>query len=253
MSAAGTVARRHSLRSTLRFYGGNLAADTGRELRFLLRAPERRAFSRRLAAAAGSPARLFAFAEAELGLYQREAELLAFLELAAARDPAAACEIGTWRGGTNLLLGELLPSLKLLVGIDRLVQNRRRLRRATRADLEHHLLQGDAGSARTRRRVETVLEGRRLDLLFIDGDHHYHAVKADFDHYRRLVADEGLIVFHDIVPDYRTRFGVRGGPWSGGVPQWWAEVRQRYRHWEIVEDATQNAFGIGLIEYRDEP
>jgi predicted O-methyltransferase YrrM len=37
----------------------------------------------------------------------------------------------------------------------------------------------------------------QADLLFIDGDHSYEGALADFDTYHRLVAEGGVIVFHD--------------------------------------------------------
>ena len=36
-----------------------------------------------------------------------------------------------------------------------------------------------------------------IDILFIDGDHSYHGVKADFEAYRDLVAAGGFVVFDD--------------------------------------------------------
>jgi predicted O-methyltransferase YrrM len=39
--------------------------------------------------------------------------------------------------------------------------------------------------------------GGGIDLLFIDGDHVYEAVKADFEAWHRHVKADGLILFHD--------------------------------------------------------
>ena len=36
-----------------------------------------------------------------------------------------------------------------------------------------------------------------LDLLFIDGDHSYDAVKADWEHYQQFLKTSSIIVFHD--------------------------------------------------------
>jgi Methyltransferase domain len=96
-------------------------------------------------------------------------------------------------------------------------------------------------------RVEQALDGRLLDVLFIDGDHTYAAVRDDFAAYPRFVRDGGIIAFHDIVQDYRSRFGADNGPWGGDVPRFWSEVKRGYRSLELVEDRDQNAYGIGLI------
>ena len=37
-----------------------------------------------------------------------------------------------------------------------------------------------------------------LDLLFIDGDHSYEGVKADWDAYKSLLRPGSIVVFHDI-------------------------------------------------------
>jgi MMP 1-O-methyltransferase len=40
--------------------------------------------------------------------------------------------------------------------------------------------------------------GPPIDLLYIDGDHVYEAVRADFESWRRKVRPGGLIAFHDV-------------------------------------------------------
>lgn len=37
-----------------------------------------------------------------------------------------------------------------------------------------------------------------LDLLFIDGDHSYEGVKADWEAYKRLMRPNSIVIFHDI-------------------------------------------------------
>jgi hypothetical protein len=39
----------------------------------------------------------------------------------------------------------------------------------------------------------------QVDLLFIDGDHTYEGVKADYDLYGPLVRRGGVLAFHDIL------------------------------------------------------
>ncbi len=45
---------------------------------------------------------------------------------------------------------------------------------------------------------------RPIDLLFIDGDHRYEAVKADFDLFEPKIVDGGILAMHDV--------GVGAGP-----------------------------------------
>lgn len=46
-----------------------------------------------------------------------------------------------------------------------------------------------------------------IDFLHIDADHHYEGVKRDWDLYRTLVPDEGVITLHDTV-NFREPCGV---------------------------------------------
>ena len=88
-------------------------------------------------------------------------------------------------------------------------------------------------------RVRELLKNP-VDLLFIDGDHAYDAVKADFDAYRPLVA--GWAAFHDILdtPLHRDR-GCR-------VDRLWQELRQ-HTNWQTIEWSVGGPWGgIGAVK-----
>ena len=101
------------------------------------------------------------------------------------------------------------------------------------------LLRVDSHSPDTLADIQRILDGREVDLLFIDGDHRYEGVKRDFEMYSGLVRRGCPITFHDIVP---------GDPEIvGGVPRFWEEVKGEYESAEFVKDWNQGGFGIGLI------
>ena len=109
---------------------------------------------------------------------------------------------------------------------------------------------GDSHAAGVYARVASLLGGRRLDFLFIDGDHSYEGVKSDFAIYGGFVRTGGLIGFHDIVPDYKTRFGIGTSADSGGVPKFWQELKSQFDDTEEIVDATgQDGYGIGLLTW----
>jgi hypothetical protein len=73
---------------------------------------------------------------------------------------------------------------------------------------------GDSHNPATLELLRQRLAGRKIDLLFIDGDHSYASVKTDYELYEPLV--QGLIAFHDI-------FGV-GDPSVLGVYLFWNQL-----------------------------
>jgi predicted O-methyltransferase YrrM len=177
---------------------------------------------------------------------QRPSEILAFAEFAAARNPHRVCEIGTLTGGTSLFLTGLSPSVRQFVGIDVKIHNARVVAALAPSAVDVVHIEGSSREVRVRDGLIAALDGNPLDLLFIDGDHEYQGAKADLIEYRDLVAPGGLIAFHDIVQDHSLNF------WSGGVPRLWREIREHFSYWEFVDDPSQDAFGIGVIEHDPE-
>ena len=189
------------------------------------------------------------FSKKVIGLMQHQPEILGLLEHVARISPRNVCEIGTFQGGTNFLIAQALPEVELMIGLDLFVQHTAKLRHFCRPNRELHYLNGSSQEAATVARVESVLGGKKLDFLFIDGDHNYDGVKLDFLNYRHLVRDGGMIAFHDIVPDHRTRFGRDTKMWAGDVPVFWKRIKQAYPHAEFIKDPEQDGLGIGVLEY----
>jgi len=61
-----------------------------------------------------------------------------------------------------------------------------------------YMIDGDSQTFPIYNKVRNVLKDERLDLLFIDADHSYGGVNADYKNYSNLVRPGGRIVFHDI-------------------------------------------------------
>jgi predicted O-methyltransferase YrrM len=88
-------------------------------------------------------------------------------------------------------------------------------------------------------KVKNILKNKKLDFLFIDGDHSYEGVKRDFEIYGPLVRKGGIIAFHDIV--------LGSSACVGGVPRFWNKIKPNYTHVEIVKNWKQGGFGIGVL------
>jgi predicted O-methyltransferase YrrM len=209
----------------------------------------------RLAAAAGDHGERWnlIWGFEEFRPFQRKSELLALLDRVSALHPATICEIGAASGGTLCALAHAATGTAVIVSLDcdftaaRLAA----FPHLGRAGQTIVCVDGDSHDAQIRDVVTTALKGRMLDVLFVDGDHHYEGVRADFETYRSLVRPGGLIAFHDIVPDFKTRFDAPTSTDVGGVPRLWRELKARYP-WaeEIVEDPDQDGYGIGLLRWR---
>jgi predicted O-methyltransferase YrrM len=182
---------------------------------------------------------------------QVRSEVQGFLTYVEKLRPQVVVEIGTGRGGTLFLLTRVAAADAVLVSVDLSsadhrrfgggdVRRRRPLFEAFALDRQRvHFLVGDSHSAGTRDELERVLDGSRIDLLFIDGDHTAEGVKRDFELYSVLVRSGGLIAFHDIVD---------GKPaLVGGVPDFWRTIKTPDAK-EFIADSRQGGYGIGVLQ-----
>lgn len=216
--------------------------------KFWLQVSRRRALRDQLARCE-TPDDYYAFAALEFPPHQIRAEMIALLNRLAAERPRYVCEIGMADGGTNCLLVHALPTVEFMLGIDVFVKGKLRLQHFASPRQRLRYIDGSSYLPATVERARTVLAGRQLDVLFIDGDHSYRGVCADFRSYRGFVRDGGLIVFHDICPDFKTRYGRETGHWAGDVPRLWGQLKLFYPHEEFVQDPDQDGLGIGLLRY----
>ena len=190
---------------------------------------------------------------------QVRSEMVAWLELVAAVKPRRVLEIGTSTGGVLFLLARAAAPDATLIGIDLPRANdavghggvprwkERYFRGFAGPQQTIELLLADSHDPSTRSRVEQLFGARDIDVLFIDGDHSYEGVARDFHDYAPLVRDDGLIGFHDIVADVRTKSGIATKNDAGDVHRFWAELKREHDVIELVEDEHQDGFGIGVI------
>lgn len=171
-------------------------------------------------------------------------EIESTLNLIAESKPRVLCEIGTFDGGTSLLFSRFLPTLGTMLCIDLYVKNKEFLRLLAPPKQSLHFYDMPSYNEGTVKKVQRHLNGRKIDVLFIDGDHRYEGVKKDFLHYRSLVKEGGLILLHDIKES-----GEGGRAWAGGVPKFWKELAALYPHHEFVDSPDQHGFGIGVLTY----
>lgn len=141
-------------------------------------------------------------------------------------------EIGVRHGGTFLITTEVLkPARAVAVDIDRVP-----------ALAGHETFRGDSRSRRFRR----LARSQTWDLVLVDGNHAYDAVRSDVE---TVLDHANVIALHDIADQA-----------SPGVRRAWAELRRDPRfdfheftaqYDEVVERVGGTVLGIGVAARRD--
>jgi predicted O-methyltransferase YrrM len=94
----------------------------------------------------------------------------------------------------------------------------------------------DSGDPNVMWRVHELLEGKKIDFLFIDGDHLYQPVLKDFLFYGAMVRPGGIVACHDIK--------ISDNP-TCEVYKFWAELKkQGYKFDELLSDSGT---GTGVV------
>jgi cephalosporin hydroxylase len=145
------------------------------------------------------------------GMIQVREEITEFVDFLRERGPLGnVLEIGSESGGTFYLWCRLASLSAHKISIDKpdgasgswryvdpaalKERNETFLNFASRVSI----INADSHDGKTVAQVADILAGDKLDLLFIDGDHSFAGVKADYEMYKSLVSADGMIVFHDI-------------------------------------------------------
>ncbi|MGE0451333.1 MAG: O-methyltransferase [Vicinamibacterales bacterium] len=186
---------------------------------------------------------------------QKRAEILGLLEIVQASGARTICEIGAAKGGTLALLAHAVPSATRILSID--IRYNRAKRKAyprlVRAGQRVTCVNASSYDPGTLANVRRWLGGERLDFIFIDGDHSLDGVSRDFEAYWPLVREGGIIAVHDIVPDYRTRYGRETDSNTGEVPLFWRQLKPHGLEMrELIENPDQDGYGIGVMWKRAE-
>lgn len=179
---------------------------------------------------------------------QDRQEIIDLLKFINKLEPRVVMEIGTASGGTLFLFSRAVPEDATLFSVD-LPHGKfgggypswkvPLYKSFAVGSQKIHLIRENSHSPDTRKKVESILHEKKLDFLFIDGDHTYEGAKSDFLLYKDLVKKGGVIGFHDIVVHTKE---------SGcNVHEFWNEIKKKYRHKEIVNDWDKKMGGIGLI------
>lgn len=184
----------------------------------------------------------------ELGAIQKPKELKSLLDFLRKQKPKTVVEIGTAKGGMFYALCQIADPFATLVSIDLpggsfgggyTQKDVRKFRTYKKGNQALHFLMLDSHDEGTLKRLKKILNGKSVDVLVIDGDHSYHGVKRDWELYHPLVANDGVVIFHDIL--YHPQVP------QCQVDKFWNKIKKNYQTEEFVDAGDANWGGIGVL------
>lgn len=107
-------------------------------------------------------------------------------------NPKRILEIGFCKGGTSKMWQHLLPEDGLILAVDEGLYSEYWVDISGRPSITPVV--GNSHAVSVLARVQPFAP---FDAIFIDGDHSYEGVKADYNNYVPMVRSGGLVAFHD--------------------------------------------------------
>jgi cephalosporin hydroxylase len=199
---------------------------------------------------------------------QKKYELLMLQQLLKNERLERILEIGTWTGGTALLWAKIVSKydngivyccdFSFNYGTHYSIEPGVNIMREYRDQVYAHTIYAKhvkeiPGNSHDPAYIEQVknIVGPLVDFIFIDGDHEYEGVKADFYNFYPFVKPGGHIAFHDILDtEYHRKYGCM-------VAQFWNEIKNNFEYWEFIDNNSypglpeimpSKAMGIGVIK-----
>ena len=185
------------------------------------------------------------------GALQRTWELQCLIGDVVKLRPSIVVEIGTHRGGTLACWaivsapGAHLVSIDLPApaeGMGTTDRDLTHVRSMLRDNRQLTAIRADSHLPSTLARLQQILAGRAIDLLWIDGDHSDAGVRQDFAMYSPHVRPGGLIAFHDInESSYVT---------GNQVHRFWRELKASHETREYIDQNWPGGgMGIGVVQW----
>ncbi len=177
---------------------------------------------------------------------QNVAEHAIFSALLRSEGVRSYLEIGAKAGGSIQLVAAALPAGARIVAVDRpliagdaeMAENRKQLNALFTLleglGFDAHLILGNSHVDDT---VAWVASFAPFDAVFIDGDHTLPGITQDWENYGPMAK---IVAFHDI--GHSKPFSDR--PAKIRVPEFWASVKDSYRHQEIILEERNNGIGV---------
>lgn len=137
-------------------------------------------------------------------------------------------EVGVYKGVQEAFYVELLGAQYISIDRD---------------SKTHPVICGNSGLSTTRNKLMTLLRGRPIDLLFIDGDHSLTGVTKDYELYAPLT--QHLVALHDVT--------AKGTPVEEGSYTFWERLKATNIHTLTIQGGwdhcpyNEYTHGIGIV------
>lgn len=143
-----------------------------------------------------------------IGVWEKDGQRLAYLA-SRVHDNGVIVEIGSHRGRSAAYMAAAVKPTVRIFCIDIWNNPNKKLYLSTEDDLEAFCafltklgLRDKVIALRGESEMFARAWDKPIDLLFIDGNHHYDGVKADFMSWYPHVKKGGVIAFHDYHPNW---------------------------------------------------
>ncbi len=172
---------------------------------------------------------------------QNKKELFSLLSVVSEANPKTIIEIGSWRGYLLETLDSAFNKVSepiFLLGVEKDASSV-----APEMADKFKIIIEDSQQTNTLLYLKKLLGNKKIDLLLIDGDHRYSAVKQDFESFSPLVRKGGFVAFHDIK--------LTGKKWRDSgveVSKLWLEIRNTGQRYYEFYDQDGQGTGTGLLQ-----
>lgn len=160
-------------------------------------------------------------------------------------------ETGGFEGGSLVGFGGLLPKDSTLISVDLPIREEFQEKLQSTAlemrgqGYDAHVIIGSSRDKSITKRVRDILDGREIDILFLDGDHTGFGVFSDTANYVPLVRKGGLVIIHDVGPCLPPKPEVRHKIYKNQIGCYaaWKDLGSVHKRKMIVQEGA----GFGLV------